>query len=40
MEIKLDNSVNLKGDQKKEKLENVKETFNNGVDTAKEQAER
>ena len=38
MEIKLDNSVNLKGDQKKEKFENVKETFNNSVDTAKDKA--
>ena len=38
MEIKLDNSVNLKGEQKKEKLENVKETLNNGVDAAKEKA--
>ena len=40
MEIKLDNSVNLKGDQKKEKFENVKETFNNSVDTAKDKADK
>ena len=38
MEIKLDNSVNLKGEQKNKKFENVKETLNNSVDTAKDKA--
>ena len=38
MEIKLDNSVNLKGEQKNKKFKNVKETLNNGVDTAKDKA--
>ena len=31
MEIKLDNSVNLKGEQKNKKFENVKETLNNSA---------
>ena len=38
MEIKLDNSVNLKGEQKNKKFENVKETLNNSVDIAKGKA--
>ena len=38
MEIKLDNSVNLKGEQKNKKFKNVKETLNNSVDTAKDKA--
>ena len=38
MEIKLDNSVNLKGEQKNKKFKNVKETLNNGVDIAKGKA--
>ena len=40
MEIKLDNSVNLKGEQKNKKFENVKETLNNSVDTAKDKASK